>query len=372
MQTVRSADQNGEPAWDRAAERPWHFLQTAGWGRHKESFGWRAVTIPGSGLAPGLPDILTLTRPLPAGVLLTYVPYAPAVAPRSGALPGPGLDALADVVGRATAVIRDRVGLVLGRAPTLVRFDLPQTGSAADLDAAFRAVGRTAGVSKAPIDVQPPDTVLLDLSPGEDELLAAMHRKNRYNVRLAGRKGVRVVQVSDRQIAAGALSSWYRLYRQTATRDRITIHAQAYYERLFAVAAVEGTPDLRLYLASHDEELLAGIIVVHYGDGATYLYGASSDRKRNLMPNYALQWHAISEAKRLGCAWFDFFGIPPADDPAHPMHGLYRFKTGFGGEVVHRLGCWDLAFTSVRGRLFRLAERARDVYVHRVRHHVAR
>jgi lipid II:glycine glycyltransferase (peptidoglycan interpeptide bridge formation enzyme) len=214
----------------------------------------------------------------------------------------------------------------------------------------------------APVDVQPPDTVVIDLTAREEDLLAAMHKKNRYNIRLAERKGVRVAAGS-----ASRMHEWYELYRETAARDAITIHARQYYERLFELADEDEATRVRLYLAEHDGDLLAGIVVVIHGEGATYLYGASSNAKRNLMPNYALQWHAILDAKRCGCAWYDLFGIPPADEPIHPMHGLYRFKTGFGGSIVKRLGAWDVVLAPVRARLYRGAERLRDLYFHRIR-----
>ena len=194
-----------------------------------------------------------------------------------------------------------------------------------------------------------------------------MHKKNRYNIRLAERKGVSV-----RAASADELPRWYALYEETAARDGITIHSFSATTRRSS-SSLRGQRRLRthrhlhLYLAEHEGELLAGIVVVHYAGGATYLYGASSNEKRNLMPNYALQWRAIENAARAGCSWYDMFGVPPADDPAHPMHGLYRFKTGFGGAIVHRLGAWDAPVRPVAARLFRLAERGRDVYFHRMR-----
>jgi lipid II:glycine glycyltransferase (peptidoglycan interpeptide bridge formation enzyme) len=77
------------------------------------------------------------------------------------------------------------------------------------------------------------------------------------------------------------------------------------------------------------------------------------------MPAYALQWHAVCDAKSAGCFYYDFFGIPPSDDPGHPMAGLYRFKTGFGGKILHRSGSWDYAYKPLVTRFFRFAEAAR-------------
>ena len=124
---------------------------------------------------------------------------------------------------------------------------------------------------------------------------------------------------------------------------------------------------LSLYLARHDGELLAGIIVARYRRSAYYLYGASSNAKRNLMPAYALQWRAISECKKEGAESYDFFGVPPAEDSDHPMHGLYRFKVGFGGTIVHRPGAYDLPLRRAWYSLFRRAERARAYYYRVIR-----
>jgi lipid II:glycine glycyltransferase (peptidoglycan interpeptide bridge formation enzyme) len=171
--------------------------------------------------------------------------------------------------------------------------------------------------------------------------------------------------------SAADLPAWYELYRETAQRDRITLHDFDYYRRQFDLAQ-EGAggsagPVLKLLLARHEGDLLAGIIVAIHGLGATYLYGASSDAKRNLMPAYALQWEAIRLSRRLGCRTYDLFGIPPSPDPGHPMHGLYRFKTGFGGRLVHRPGCWDFPYRRAGYAAYALAERVRSWYYHRFR-----
>lgn len=230
---------------------------------------------------------------------------------------------------------------------------------------------RESGLQKAPVDIQPPDTVLLDLERSLEEIRRAMHKKWRYNINLAGKKGVTVTTASRDK-----LSLWYELYRQTGERDKIALHRESYYRRLFDLAAahaIEGGvqgkdyPDLRLYLAYHEGDLLAGIITSFYGNRATYLYGASSNLKRNLMPAYALQWEAIKAAKEKGCTEYDFFGIPPADDPEHPMHGLYRFKTNFGGVIVHYWGCWDRVYGKLFYQIYRLAESGRQWYFKKFR-----
>jgi lipid II:glycine glycyltransferase (peptidoglycan interpeptide bridge formation enzyme) len=78
--------------------------------------------------------------------------------------------------------------------------------------------------------------------------------------------------------------------------------------------------------------------VVRHGRQGWYLYGASSNVKRNLMPSYALQWAAMRDLRVEGCLSYDLFGIPPYAEAGHPMFGLYQFKTGFGGRIVHTPG----------------------------------
>jgi lipid II:glycine glycyltransferase (peptidoglycan interpeptide bridge formation enzyme) len=228
-------------------------------------------------------------------------------------------------------------------------------------------------------DVQPPDTVVLDLSCSEEELLAKMKPKWRYNIKLAEKKNVSITEES-----AAALDVFYTLYQQTAARDRIAVHPKSYYEKLFGHASryhadsvqsnrvpvgttepkmpgveKEPLPDLRLWVARHEGQALACIVTLFYGTSATYLYGASSDEKRNLMPAYALQWAAIKAARNTGCLEYDMYGIPPTNDEHHPMAGLYRFKTGFGGELRHYSGAWDYVFMPLLHSTFHAVEVAR-------------
>lgn len=191
---------------------------------------------------------------------------------------------------------------------------------------------------KAPTDMQPTDTVIIDLRKSETELLSGMKAKTRYNIRLAGRK-----KVCIRQNDISGLSGWHQLYRETAGRKGIFLESLGYFQNLFRLSE-KYQPEILLLEAYHESRLIAGIIIALYKCRAYYLYGASSYRYRSLMAPHLLQWEALRLAKRKGCIWYDFFGIPPEKNPSHPMHGLYRFKTGFGGSVYHWRGCWDYPF----------------------------
>ena len=194
-------------------------------------------------------------------------------------------------------------------------------------------------MNKAASDMQPPATVLVDIRPAEEEILAAMKPKTRYNIRLASKKGVEV------SVGSGSdFDAWYRLYRETSARDRIAIHAPAYYRGLFERARTYpgNAPDVKLLLARHEGGMLAGNIVILWKTMGIYLTGASSNERRNLMPTYALQWAAVRMAKAAGCEAYDLYGCPPAADESHPMFGLYQFKTGFSPAVTERWGTWDV------------------------------
>ena len=202
---------------------------------------------------------------------------------------------------------------------------------------------------KAPTNNLPTNTVFLNLEDEKDQLLRRMKSKTRYNIRLSRRRGVRVANVD-----ASRLDAWYRLYRETARRNHIVLHERRYFETLLAVQ--EARPDDRtsvhLLMAEADGTPLAGMFLAVSEDQAAYLYGASSSRQRNKMATYALQWRAICRAKDHGCRYYDMFGVSPSPSPSHPMYGLYRFKTGFGGFLYHRQGCWDYPLQEDLYRLY--------------------
>ncbi len=331
-----------------------NFLQSNFWAAFKSAFGWRPYTF----TVHGYP-LVVLVRTLPGGVHLAYVPH-------------PFQEVKADQ------------HYLLGKAAEQLRRFLPPRTLCIRFDIAWELPVRLAewgipSARKAEMDIQPPSTVVLSLDAEEDALLQAMKRKTRYNIRLAGRKGVTTRIEPDE-----FLDEWYSMYRETAERDQIAIHSYEYYRTLLQMAnrpdkknasgraaaagqvatTIAGGERLKLHLISarHEGDLLAGIIVAVYGRKATYMYGASSNYKRNLMASYAVQWEAIRMAKQSGCTEYDLFGIPPADDPEHPMHGLYRFKTGFGGRILHRPGTYDVPLSVPAYQLFRGLEKARNYY----------
>jgi lipid II:glycine glycyltransferase (peptidoglycan interpeptide bridge formation enzyme) len=196
-------------------------------------------------------------------------------------------------------------------------------------------------LKKANTNILPSDTIFLDLKKDTNQLLKEMKPKTRYNINLSQRKGVRV-----RRTDINDLDIWYKLYQETCIRNRIYLQDIEYFQAVLATKTsdTKSPAEVELLIAEIDHTPLAAMFLVFSGQRATYLYGASSSIKRNYMPTYALQWDAIKRAKNRGCTEYDMFGVAPKPDHAHPLYGLYRFKKGFGGNLFHRMGCWDYPF----------------------------
>ncbi len=183
--------------------------------------------------------------------------------------------------------------------------------------------------------VQFRNTVELDLRPDEDSLLAAMKQKTRYNIRLAQKKGVTV-----RPGGAGDFETLYRMYAETAVRDGFAIRGREYYLHLWQTFLAGGL--LTPLLAEVGGEPVAGLLLFHIGDTATYMHGMSRDLHRNLMPTYLLQREGMRVAKMRGCTRYDLWGAPDTFDETDSLAGVYRFKQGLGGRPRLTPGAYDL------------------------------
>src|SRR5256885_580447 len=180
--------------------------------------------------------------------------------------------------------------------------------------------------------VRPPATQLLRIDREPEALKAGFKPKTRYNLNLAERKGVTVSGSRD-------VTTFARLAAETAKRQGIHLPGAAYYQA--AIDLFSPRDEVRLYLAQHEGDTLGGIMVFRFGKTAYYLFGGSIEHKRELMPNYLLHWQAMIDFRALGCDTYDWWGIPEEPAPDHPWFGLYRFKTGFGGETVRYIGLYQ-------------------------------
>ena len=209
-------------------------------------------------------------------------------------------------------------------------------------------------LKKNKVDIQPPDSTLVSLEGTEDEILARMHQKWRYNIRLSERKGVIIKKYNgDSAGISSKIDKFYELTKETNARDGNASHAKSYYRDLILSSAKQlkegkDVPEVNLYIAEHEGDEIASIVTLFSKTESVYLYGASSNNKRNLMPNHLLQWTAMKDAKAYGSKYYDMYGMPPeGKDENHPMHGLYMFKANFGGKNIHRTGSWDVPLKAV-------------------------
>ncbi len=186
------------------------------------------------------------------------------------------------------------------------------------------------------------NTVVLDLSPSEEEMLSRMKQKTRYNIRLAEKKGVTI-----RPGTLDELPMLYRMYAETSVRDGFVIRDQDYYMTVWTSfmnsTSAEHSPSAVPLIAEVDREIVAAIFLFRFGKRAYYLHGMSREAHREKMPNHLLQWEAMRFAKVQGCLSYDMWGAPDEFNENDSLWGVYKFKEGFGGKVIRTLGAWDYA-----------------------------
>ncbi|MDD2212504.1 MAG: peptidoglycan bridge formation glycyltransferase FemA/FemB family protein [Clostridia bacterium] len=199
----------------------------------------------------------------------------------------------------------------------------------------FVAAGRKEGFE----GLQPKFVFRLDLTPDLDTLLANFHAKTRYNLRLAERKGVEIKENCGKE----DLPIFYEILQETTERDKFLVRSYHYFEEMWDCLVPAGY--LKLFLAYYQGKPIAGTLAYLFGDTAWYIYGASANAHRNVMPNYLLQWTMIKWAKENNCKTYDFRGVSGNLAEDNPLYGLYRFKKGFNGTFTEFLGEYDLVFS---------------------------
>ncbi len=336
--TLRLVPVTQREEWDSfvQAHPGGHLLQSWGWGELKAGYGWSPLRL---ALRDEEQRIVAVAQ-----VLRRTAPHVPLRLGHLAYIPkGPVLDwsqpALGEIfISQLHTLLRRQGALALRVEPDCIVWSGDEAANGG-CDGCKEELLK-AGFSRVR-PIQPVRTILLDLAPDESALLAGMKEKWRYNVRLASRKGVtvRVAQTLDDVIA------WYDLMRTTGERDQFGIHTCRYYCDVWRIFAP--SQQVRLLLAEHEERLLAGIFVGLFAGQGIYLYGASSNESRNLMPNYLLQWEAIRWVRQQGAREYDFWGIPETEDEGEAMAGVYRFKHGWGGRVVTFAGCYECVYRGI-------------------------
>jgi peptidoglycan pentaglycine glycine transferase (the first glycine) len=320
-------------------------LQSYQWGQLKAGTGWEPLPVAVGDDERIRACVLVLKRELPViGRSLFYAPRGPVADFRD-----PGSMA------RLLEAIR---GLARAHRALALKIDPPIPAERAEVSTTLRRAGfrpvhyGTNGLG----GTQPRYVMKTDLTPGPEELLASFKSKWRYNIGLAGRKGV----VVRRDCSRLDLSSFYDLLHVTAERDGFRVRSREYFERLYDLLVPAGLA--KLFAAEYEGEMIAAAILFRMGRQATYVYGASSNQHRDRMPNHLLQWEMMLWAREKGCNVYDFRGVARevAGEPVGPLGGLNRFKRGFAAKYVEYVGEWDLVFSPMWHRVYSLALGVRD------------
>ncbi|MCL4269874.1 MAG: peptidoglycan bridge formation glycyltransferase FemA/FemB family protein [Anaerolineales bacterium] len=327
-----------------------HFLQTYEWGQVKAKYGWVpyyavwtangkftvSQTTENGSLDIGdiVAAALILKRTALRRFSIFYAPKGPLMDWTNESLRKRVLDDLQSFAKKQGAIfLKLDPDVVLGRGvPASVDEVTESSGQAVRSDL------RRRGWVESSDQIQFCNTVMVDLSASEDEILMRMKQKTRYNVRLAEKKGV-VVRVGNLE----DLPALYKMYAETSVRDGFVIRDEGYYLTVWKMFMQSSEPSAVPLIAEVDGEAVAAIFLFMFAGRGYYVYGMSRDKHREKMPTYLLQWVAMKHAKAHGCLTYDLWGAPDVFDESDSMWGVYRFKEGLGGEVVRTLGAYDFA-----------------------------
>ncbi len=328
---VRVLNENDREEWDRfvASQKDSQILQSYEWGEFKSKLGWEHFIIAaeeGSAIKAG---ISILSRKLPfVKKNFFYAPRGPVASFSSSGY----IDALFDGV-CVEAALRNAIALKID----------PEIE---DKDAEAVNILKAKGFIRKRKQVQPRTTSFIDLTKGIDELLKGFEEKTRYNIRLSEKKGVKVREDSS----PAGIESFYKMYQETSKRDVFIIHPKSYYLKLKECLIDRGMANV--FIAEYQGMPIASLFAFRFGDRVWYMYGASLNDYRNVMPNHALHWHLIKWAKEKGIKVYDLWGVPSSPSGGHPLFGVYRFKKGFNGTPKSWIGAYDLPFESLSYTIF--------------------
>jgi lipid II:glycine glycyltransferase (peptidoglycan interpeptide bridge formation enzyme) len=330
-------------AWDAfVTQQPRaHALQQSAWGSLKSAYGWgveRVALAENDQIVAGA-QLLFRTLPFHLGTM-AYLPMGGYVTDESQ---WPRLwEAVANVAKRHRAA-----------------FLKWEPGISPDLPEGNFGLWE---FKPSPQTVQPPNTILIDISADEDAILARMNQGTRRKIRQSLKNGITYKEAMRTEVV-----KFTAMMQTTGSRNEFGVHAPSYYELAYDLFVPR---DAALILAEHKGDSLAGIMVFSAGKTAWYLYGASSNVKRNMMATYGVQWKAIQWAKARGCIIYDLWGIPDADEATleaqfetreDGLWGVYGFKRGWGGAVVRSAGAWDKVYNPILYKAYQLALKQRGI-----------
>jgi peptidoglycan pentaglycine glycine transferase (the first glycine) len=294
-----------------------HLLQSYEWGELNRYLGGRIYRLGALDDGRMVGALMLSVAQVPLPVTLPGLRFYWLYGSRGPTIERPDSLALPALLEQAHAIARSEHVVVLRLEPNIADDDAAMD----DWLAVYRALGFQINTTA----VHGRRSWVLDIRPSDEELLANFKMTWRQNVRGAERKGVII-----REAENGAdFDAYYELLKITSERDAFFIHEKEYHQEILRNFASKG--DAVLYLAEHEGEAIAAKMLIRFGDWCWDMFGASSNNKRNLKPNYLLQFRCIQWAKARGCSYFDFRTIPEILEPGEEMWGVYEYKKGFGG-----------------------------------------
>ncbi len=371
--------------WNRfILENSGSFLQSWEWGEFQESVGRRVfrLAVPpssaGADLGPLRHSSSEASEAMPAQFIENTIPvikkkywYCPKGPTMSRTIRGQEFrDRIKDLIDE----------IKKNSPPNVIFFRL---GPEWEIGQGIEKNLENLGFKKLHYDIEPSQTLILDLNKTEEELLAQMHEKWRYNIRLAERKGVKIKMATSQDANFEKyFEEFYKLVDEgTSARKEIKHHPKEYYRKQFLIegknppqpslkggsdspplGGVRGDLKMVLFVAEYENKVIAANIIVFSGRRATYLHGATSSEHREVMAPHLLQWEQIRYAKNRGCSQYDFWGIVnehTIDKRGKSWEGFTRFKKGFGGREVNYIGYWDYPINKAWYWLYRLAQSVR-------------
>lgn len=337
-------DKNRYPEYEKFVETSpkGHFTQSILWSKVKTAWKWEAVVARNeNGEIVGSIGVLIRRPP--------FLPYSLMYAPRGPVCDIHDKKVLRDLVEGVKALAKKHRAYVFRMDPDVKSSDAEFVQTMKELGFAVKEESKTFDA------VQPRYVFRLDIEgKSEEDVQALFHSKTRYNIRVALKNNV-TVKIGSRE----DIARFYQIMIETGMRDHFVTRSQQYFETMYDALGEH----MRLYMAYYEGMAVAGTLCIWYGDKVWYLYGASSNESRNVMPNYLLQWEMIRWAVENKCRVYDFRGVAGILDESHPLYGLYRFKKGFGGEFTEFVGELSFAPKPLVNRAVKAAEKLYRRYI---------
>ncbi|HTX91065.1 MAG TPA: peptidoglycan bridge formation glycyltransferase FemA/FemB family protein [Anaerolineales bacterium] len=331
-----------------------HLLQTWEWSQVKAKYGWQPLPFIWRDQDKPVAAAMALKRTISVGgfgarLSILYIPKGPNLDWKDAGLRRRVLDDL-------QAFAKKQGAIFVKLDPDVsVGTGVPGNEAAVEDPAgeAVRTELKGRGWLFSQDQIQFRNTVLIDLSPSEDGMLARMKQKTRYNVRLAEKKGVtvRIGTLAD-------LPLLYHMYAETSVRDGFLIRGEDYYQTVWKVfghnqpSSSSNQPFSEPLIAEVGGQPVAAVSLFYFAGHSVYLFGMSRDEHREKMPNYLLQWEAMRRAKTLGCRDYNLWGAPDEFVESDGLWGVFRFKEGLGGYVARTVGAWDFTTSPLMYRLY--------------------